>query len=1086
MLAGSILLQRQTSYEGYVDDQLKAEIQKQLMALTKAPRRGSKAESPMEYLEKCCSNLVDLIRAALSSIDAKCINIEDFTRALLEEVAFKSEAVTVQQAGDLLGLTPDNIDIRQIFDNYKNKNRSDTPAQYVRFNRQIRKIIAAHRDGLDNSLTWNAQYESDWMNDFVNELCTYLDDKDGRLINFVRNYRYSSVNDVDAGAKLIGAVEHQRPNRNTELSISRKNYAHSAEIETQFNTLVSKGGEKPDIGQHPTFCFDSAYVKREKYHREFDSAYRQGRRRIAFIGEPGNGKTRVALEILGEKVSSWSDVAVIRIDALRADLQTELGVRGLADNSPSLDELKYAFGQLLASESAPLFVVIDNLNNARLYNELVPFRARSTVIITVPSTAYEALPSDVKAHSIETGPLEPDEAVEFVKNLLPEASDKEVAKIAQITGGRTLVIEHVVRGLLTDSILSVEEVCTELRRRTMATLALAPFSAADALPWAYERIALSLAQRSPMSGELMNLISMMAPANIPVELLLETMKDKHGRDYQRLSLQVQLRVLRHKRLIQITQNGISVHQLTQALWREHCTSEEKQLCLRLHYTIRRLHADEHGNYGGEGFPLAWTPHVFQVLTALGAVSPTELLDHSIYSTLGGIIRAAYRFGGFDSLEQYLVAFAMLHTKIDVTHLLESEDKPQKQALLRHVTGVYELLRALFLNAEGTPIEFLEWVPMIESLSKDTGDEKRALSYVTDMFEILIQERRWPTLMRISEQWFTSSAYSAAYMPERVALINYVKGQLLLAEGNYHDGYELLTKALRSYSRYLPESADITTTVTKYRTYIRILYSIATCCWRGTAKMAEVQRITSILFERIEKSEGDITSYWHLRLITIRMATHYISGGLVAMARFDENERLRLFRTYSAMLEPVRNHTKQAAREIKITGHGRLLPRILVDSLLMEPVCKIDDGIFPEDLCIDEDASRLLTDRIVSTYNTACLYQDWESAARLLIFGLRRTVWRGKQTAIPISEPAAREAFDVASILQDPYLYAESLATAVIYALQHGLRHEHWLKEVEDAYKMIGRQDRWVSLVNVLDSISDNGMREALYCFLFSS
>lgn len=166
----------------------KAELRKELEALKLAPKRPPASQAPLNYLKQYCPVLLNVVQEALSSIGVTARDLEGSTKKLLEEVAFASKVVEVQQAGDLLGLTSDDVDIDKIIQDYKRSHFSDAPVKLARYGLTVRKVIAAHRDGHDNSITWNFQYEKGWMQEFVNELCTYLDNENNKLSTFVHNY----------------------------------------------------------------------------------------------------------------------------------------------------------------------------------------------------------------------------------------------------------------------------------------------------------------------------------------------------------------------------------------------------------------------------------------------------------------------------------------------------------------------------------------------------------------------------------------------------------------------------------------------------------------------------------------------------------------------------------------------------------------------------------------------------------------------------------------------------------------------------------------------------------------------------------
>ncbi|SMD14637.1 hypothetical protein [Kibdelosporangium aridum] len=165
---------------------------------------------PLDHLADRCTVLLDLIPTAILPSEPTEKHRMDAARRLLKITAFMSHEEWVRTAGSLLGLTnkaPGSTEemstdeIRDIWRAYKeeggqkNKGKRDAPAHFDRFGREVRKIVGVHP--LGKTHTWLSLVETDGDFEgirretmafilFVDELCTYLDNEDGKLTKFLQ------------------------------------------------------------------------------------------------------------------------------------------------------------------------------------------------------------------------------------------------------------------------------------------------------------------------------------------------------------------------------------------------------------------------------------------------------------------------------------------------------------------------------------------------------------------------------------------------------------------------------------------------------------------------------------------------------------------------------------------------------------------------------------------------------------------------------------------------------------------------------------------------------------------------------------
>lgn len=160
------------------------EMKQELLKLARIGRSGADGPRPLDFLDSCPTLL-----SATPAVLGESGLIEDRLQGLallLEHVAFdvtSNKGDRVRAFGDLLGLTQlESEKIREIYDKFVGRGKPDS---FVRYSRGVRQILAA--DHFGRGIEWTKDKEDAWVTAFVDELCTYLDDQDGKLTNLARD-----------------------------------------------------------------------------------------------------------------------------------------------------------------------------------------------------------------------------------------------------------------------------------------------------------------------------------------------------------------------------------------------------------------------------------------------------------------------------------------------------------------------------------------------------------------------------------------------------------------------------------------------------------------------------------------------------------------------------------------------------------------------------------------------------------------------------------------------------------------------------------------------------------------------------------
>ncbi|MGH4012997.1 MAG: hypothetical protein ACRDSL_03495, partial [Pseudonocardiaceae bacterium] len=236
--------------------------------------------------------------------------------------------------------------------------------------------------------------------------------------------------------------------------------------------------------------YSTPYIVRPKYDDAFESLITKDNRLIAFEGEPGNGKTRLADELVAKRLGRRDtriDLDAGSATVLMSQISGILSryADGKVKTYPSdPDALIRAFAAFICSADAPAYLVVDNISDVQLLDRLVPPSARSLTVIT---SRDNTLPHG-RGVSLTVEGMEDDEARQFAALLLPRMALHDIDHLINTLGNKPLAIDHACTGLLADGYMTVQEFCTAFQRHAAVVMKQAKSPGEESLSFIYEQV----------------------------------------------------------------------------------------------------------------------------------------------------------------------------------------------------------------------------------------------------------------------------------------------------------------------------------------------------------------------------------------------------------------------------------------------------------------------------------------------------------------------------------------------------------------------------------------------------------------------
>lgn len=190
-----------------MSEQPKDELWQELIKVVRLKTTKLDGTEPLDHLADLCPTLLASAPEVLLVKDCTRADRCEAVRQLLRYVAFMSSDREVRAAGDLLGLSNDtpgelsdmSLESAQAIHAAYRRNRKDGPEKFARFGREIRQILAVrhYNYGIGWLVSKKKVSEEGLLGTFVDELCTYLDDEDGKLTKLAKDLGLLPTADVD-------------------------------------------------------------------------------------------------------------------------------------------------------------------------------------------------------------------------------------------------------------------------------------------------------------------------------------------------------------------------------------------------------------------------------------------------------------------------------------------------------------------------------------------------------------------------------------------------------------------------------------------------------------------------------------------------------------------------------------------------------------------------------------------------------------------------------------------------------------------------------------------------------------------------
>jgi tetratricopeptide (TPR) repeat protein len=451
----------------------------------------------------------------------------------------------------------------------------------------------------------------------------------------------SGAADYDADGWITARDLHRFAGSVVSL-VSRQQPQYFSAQESGEVLLCRAGGS----GQARDYALRAPYVRREEYHRQLLDLVRRGAKKVAIVGEPGNGKTHLARAVAEELCTDHDAVTWLNAyspSTLFRDLIGELARRGERTQLDA-EAARRELISLLASPNPAHVIVLDNVEDWQAVADLIPSHVSTTILIT---SRREPRGIDGLA-TIRMRPMNSAESVGLVQRLLPGASAAEAKRLARELGGWPLAIAQACGLISTGTGVGIAEL--------LAAVAQEPARVFDgdhdgALTAIYRRTLGDLTLEHPTSGRLLRMIALLAPTAIPVAVLRAALAEDDPSaptgPYQAIWFSNVVTELSRRSLVEIEEGLLTIHPLSQAVLRGICERDSSVFSARLVLVLcRELQLNQaDGMLKLDG--LAVVPHAVEALRGYMAGCHT---DHPLAqidgasSALGVLVRGLIQVG----------------------------------------------------------------------------------------------------------------------------------------------------------------------------------------------------------------------------------------------------------------------------------------------------------------------------------------------------------------------------------------------------------------------------------------------------------
>ncbi|WP_280351490.1 ATP-binding protein [Nocardia abscessus] len=803
---------------------------------------------------------------------------------------------------------------------------------------------------------------------------------------------------------------------------------------------------------------DIPFVQRASYATEFSARLARGDRVIPFVGEPGNGKSRLADWLIEQHRNSDQSRVDLRAHdriSLRSDLVALLERRNITTLHLAEEQVIEQFALWLREPDAPNIVFIDNLEEADLFERLVPPDAQSRVIV---SSRENRVPART-AQPIVVKPMEEDEAQQLARQLLPSHSDTDIVRFAAELGERPLAIVHAATGLLSDGFLTVDQFCRAFERDAGSVMqrTKGPEEAEQTLTWIYRRILERFRQldRDTESSIalLLELVAFVAPVGIPSQLLADALKSyKSIADVANATLEFQAgqRELCGRYLLSRDTQGekqtFSIHPLTQQLLRSIITKEgaEVELCLHLHEPLQRQLKGELDatsprftssiSNATKGLLL----HVFNISIGIRDADTETHKKIDFGHTVAVLIRGFRDIGELD----------LAKSSCWIVPAINESGEWQE---IRHMyEAILESLRLRFDIANISGVEYGDRVNMLLHLLFDEPDAlgeeiflgpMRMLELVETIFDSGNCESALEGMRAFDDIYPNFGIEHPAGARNRLMILGEIYSQRCL----WNASNKVLNSALSVRTKAGPADWEFVRDDMRALTALvdNALYS------NNQDQMTKSEKLADELWSAKPEGLSDSLTEGRYAYIKARCGVNEFARWEVSLVRDGTPRDLT---KGNRMIQSVIPYFLQCENGYAYAGKLRDAHRLRADAITLYYL-------------VGGPSFETGKEYIHTWFLEAQKSGHRRFFARFFVAVQKIRLLMGLRLKYMPDSPAALEAFTVSisGLVESPYIYADLLALSIVYDKLYGRPIDAKLDMVRETYESIGRSDRFAAL-----------------------
>jgi len=317
------------------------------------------------------------------------------------------------------------------------------------------------------------------------------------------------------------------------------------------------------------------YVRRPILERALSGLLNERPRVIAVAGPPSTGKR----SLVGRVLADLGISSVIVIDGSDPELARYGMVEALHDwwgiPYEKVGALpQYQLRTVLESAGGPDYLVVENAADSGWLDFFATVRTRVTIVVTTT----RRLRGVDGSHHVDVGAMEPDEAAELARTLLPAATQQDAQELTRLLGHQVLpviaacgMIRHSAGG-------SVPEFCRNLSRNMAAVFdgELPSPGSRDqpALTQIYRNTLLDLERENPQALAALELAAYLGEETAPSAFIVFALASRLGIDpadsvHRSTIAQRAANALRDRYLVSIDERGVlSVPDVTRRIIRD--------------------------------------------------------------------------------------------------------------------------------------------------------------------------------------------------------------------------------------------------------------------------------------------------------------------------------------------------------------------------------------------------------------------------------------------------------------------------------------------------------------------------------------